>query len=109
VVSDSALSVLGLRGLQEGCERAFIPLGARGLAHAKLALGKDVAGLLAGLRKLDYAYVAKLDALAVRAVGEDVGHPAVLGYPDAEALQGAVDVDYLLTRLGFEVRDGSVG
>jgi hypothetical protein len=40
--------------------------------------------------ELDYAYIAKPDALAVHAVGEDVGHQAVLGNADAKALQGAI-------------------
>jgi hypothetical protein len=73
-----------------GLRRALQRRGARRLPDAKLALGEDVTGLLAGTGELDYACVSELDALAVRAVGQDVGHPATLGYPDAEARQGAV-------------------
>jgi hypothetical protein len=45
--------------------------------------------LVSGFRELDYAYVAELDALAVRVVGENLGHAAVLGSANAEALQDA--------------------
>jgi len=66
--------------------------------------------LVASIGKLDDADIAKLDALAVRAVGKDEDISALVGYPDAEALQGAIVVDYLLSRAqASKVRDGSIG
>jgi len=59
---------------------------------------------LAGSGELDDANVAELDAPSLGAIGQDIGHPALVGYPDAEALQGTVVVDYLLPALGLPVR-----
>ena len=72
VVSDRTLSVLGLGAFQKYREGSFIGLGVGNLPDAKLALGEDVAGLFAGIGKLDYAYVPELDTLAVRTVGQDI-------------------------------------
>jgi hypothetical protein len=55
VVSDRTLFVLGRGGFQKRRQGSLIGLGAWRLPDAKLALGEDVAGLLAGIGKLDYA------------------------------------------------------
>jgi hypothetical protein len=48
------------------------------VADAELALGEDVAALIADLGELGEANIAELDALAACAVGEGVAHQAAL-------------------------------